>query len=142
MVRKLAFVFAIVFVIVVVMGWMPQCVTAMQMTPDGPERTMFGLFKMSMLDDVTHGLSALLLLAASIRSRQASLLALTAFGWYYACDAAFFLINGFINHKPFMSNIMLNLPHVIIATIMLGMVYYLAPREEQMSAAARMPATA
>lgn len=142
MVRKLAFVFAVVFVIVVAMGWMPQCITAMQMTPDGPERTMFGLFKMSMLDDVTHGLSALLLLAASIRSRPASLLALTAFGWYYACDAAFFLINGVINHKPFMSNIMLNLPHVLIATIMLGMVYYLAPREEQMSAGARMPLAA
>jgi hypothetical protein len=142
MVRKLAFVFSIVFVVVVAMGWMPQCITAMQMTPEGPERTMFGLFKMSMLDDVTHGLSALLLLAASIRSRQASLLALTAFGWYYACDAAFFLINGFIIHKPLMSNVMLNLPHVLIGTIMLGMVYYLAPREERLSSGVAMPVAA
>lgn len=142
MVRKLAFGFAVIFVIVVAMGWMPQCVTAMQMTPDGMERTMFGLFKMSMLDDVTHGLSALLLLAACIKSRQASLLALTAFGWYYACDAAFYLINGFINHKPLMSNIMLNLPHVLIATIMLGMVYWLAPREESRRMSGMVPATA
>lgn len=142
MVRKLAFVFAVLFVIVVAMGWMPQCVTAMQMTPEGPERTMFGLFKMSMLDDVTHGLSALMLLAASLTSRRASLLALTAFGWYYACDAAFFLINGFIIHKPLVSNVMLNLPHVIIASIMLGMVYWLAPREAQVAAAAGRPLTA
>jgi hypothetical protein len=142
MVRKLAFAFSVIFVIVVVMGWMPHNITAMQMTPDGPERTMFGLFKMSMLDDVTHGLSAIVLLAACIRSRQASLLALTAFGWYYACDAAFYLINGFINRKPLMSNIMLNLPHVLIAVIMLSMVYWLAPREDRRLSAVLRPATA
>jgi hypothetical protein len=132
----------VLFVVVVAMGWMPQCITSMQMTPDGPERTMFGLFKLSMVDDVTHGLSALLLLAASIKSRKASLLALTAFGWYYGCDAAFFLINGFIVGKPLMSNIMLNLPHVGISTIMLGMVYWLAPREDQMLAGGAARATA
>jgi uncharacterized protein DUF4383 len=142
MVRKLAFVFSVIFVIVVVMGWMPHNITAMQMTPDGPERTMFGLFKMSMLDDVTHGLSALLLLAACIKSRQASLLGLTAFGWYYACDAAFYLINGFINRKPLMSNVMLNLPHVLIAVIMLSMVYWLAPREDRRLAGSLTPAAA
>lgn len=135
MVRKLAAFFAVIFVIVVAAGWMPHNITAMQMTTDGPERTMFGLFKMSMLDDVTHGMSALLLLAASIHSRKASLLALTAFGWYYGCDAAFFLIDGVINHKPVMSNVMLNLPHVLIATIMLGMVYWLAPREDRLMGA-------
>ncbi|HEV7991002.1 MAG TPA: DUF4383 domain-containing protein [Gemmatimonadaceae bacterium] len=142
MVRKLAFAFSVIFVIVVVMGWMPHNITAMQMTPDGPERTMFGLFKMSMLDDVTHGLSALLLLAACSKSRQASLLALTAFGWYYACDAAFYLINGFISHKPLMSNVMLNLPHVLIAVIMLSMVYWLAPREDRRLAGGLSPAAA
>jgi len=142
MVRKLAGFFAVLFLIVVAMGWMPHNITAMQMTPDGPERTMFGLFKMSMLDDVTHGLSFLLLLAASLHSRKASLLGLTAFGWYYACDAAFFLINGFISHKPLMSNVMLNLPHVLIATVMLGMVYWLAPREERMAAGASSTAFA
>lgn len=142
MVRKLAFVFSVIFVIVVVMGWMPHNITATQMTADGPERTMFGLFKMSMLDDVTHGMSALLLLAACIKSRQASLLALTAFGWYYACDAAFYLINGFINQKPLMANIMLNLPHVLIATIMLSMVYYFAPREAARQPGGMVPAAA
>jgi hypothetical protein len=142
MVRKLAFAFSVIFVIVVVMGWMPHNITAMQMTPDGPERTMFGLFKMSMLDDVTHGLSALVLLAACIKSRQASLLALTAFGWYYACDAAFYLINGFINGKPLMSNVMLNLPHVLIAVIMLSMVYWLAPREDRRLGAGLTPVAA
>ena len=141
MVRKLAFAFAVIFIIVVAMGWMPHNITAMHMTPDGPERTMFNLFKMSMLDDVTHGVSALVLLLACFKSRQASLIALTAFGWYYACDAAFYLINGFINQKPLMSNIMLNLPHVLIAVIMLTMVYWIAPREERQQVGGMMPAT-
>ena len=138
MVRKLSLVFGVLFVIVVAMGWMPHNITAMQMTPDGPERTMFGLFKMSMLDDVTHGLSALLLLLAPIKSRKAAILAFTAFGWYYACDAAFYLINGFITQKPLMSNILLNLPHVVISSIMLSIVYILAPRAERGEAAATM----
>ena len=142
MVRKLSFVFAVLFVLVVVTGWMPHFVTDTHMTMDGQERTLFGLFGMSILDDVTHGLSALLLLAASIKSRNASLLALTAFGWYYACDAVFFLVDGFIIHKPFVANVLLNLPHVIIATIMLGMVYWLAPREAVAGVAPRAEAIA
>jgi len=142
MVRKLSFAFALVFVLVVVTGWMPHFVTDTHMTMDGPERTLFGLFGMSILDDVTHGLSALLLLAASIKSRKASLLALTAFGWYYACDASFFLMDGFIIHKPIVANILLNLPHVIIATIMLGMVYGLAPREDLRLGTARVATSA
>jgi hypothetical protein len=125
MVRKLSFAFALVFVLVVVTGWMPHFVTDTHMTMDGPERTLFGLFGMSILDDVTHGLSALLLLAASIKSRKASLLALTAF-----------------IHKPIVANILLNLPHVIIATIMLGMVYGLAPREDLRLGTARVATSA
>jgi hypothetical protein len=44
MVRKLAFGFAILFGLVVASGWMPQTVTSMNMTPDGPERMMWGLY--------------------------------------------------------------------------------------------------
>ena len=142
MVRKLSFVFAVLFVLVVVTGWMPHFVTDSHMTMDGTERTVFGLFGMSILDDVTHGLSALVLLVASIKSRNASLLALTAFGWYYACDAAFYLIDGFIIHKPIVANVLLNLPHVIISSVMLGMVYWLAPRESVASGRAPSPAAA
>jgi hypothetical protein len=41
-----------------------------------------------------------------------------------------------------MSNIMLNLPHVLIATIMLGMVYWLAPRGESRRMSGMVPAAA
>ena len=129
MVRKLAFGFGVIFVIVIALGWMPQCITAMHMTPSGPERTMFDLFVLSMLDDITHGVTALVLIAASLHSRKAAVLAFTAFGWYYACDALFFLLNGFFNDKPWTADIMLNLPHVVLSSIMLTIAYWLAPRE-------------
>ena len=70
MVRKLAFGFAIVFGLVVATGWMPQTTTSMNMTADGPERMMFGLFAMSLLDDVTHGVTAIVLLVGALHSRK------------------------------------------------------------------------
>jgi Domain of unknown function (DUF4383) len=138
MVRKLAVGFAILFGFVVASGWMPQTTTSMHMTPDGPERMMWGLFAMSKLDDVTHGVTALVLLIGALHSRKGATLAFTAFGWYYACDAVFYLIDGALNHKPVLSNIALNLPHVILSSVMLSIAYVLSPREErrQLSAAA------
>lgn len=125
MVRKLTFVFGLFGAVVVAMGYVPQFITEQH----GQERVMFGLFMISLLDDVTHGLTAIAGIAASLHSRQASLLFLTAFGWYYALDAIFFLTYGFFNDKPWVADIMLNLPHVVVSSIMLSIVYYWAPRE-------------
>ena len=107
MVRKLAFGFAVLFGLVVASGWMPQTTTSMHMTADGPERMMWGLFAMSKLDDITHGVTALGLILGALHSRKGATLAFTAFGWYYACDAVFYLLDGFMNAKPFVSNILL-----------------------------------
>ena len=134
MVRKLAVGFALLFGLVVASGWMPQTTTSMHMTADGPERMMWGLFAMSKLDDVTHGVTALMLLVAAIHTRKGATLAFTAFGWYYACDAAFYLIDGALNHKPVLSNIALNLPHVFLSSVMLSVAYVLSPREERREA--------
>jgi len=134
MVRKLAFGCAMLFGLVVASGWMPQTTTSMHMTADGPERMMWGLFAMSKLDDVTHGVTAVALLLGALHSRKAATLAFTAFGWYYACDAVFYLIDGALNHKPILSNIALNAPHVILSTIMLTIVYVLSPREAEREA--------
>lgn len=131
MVRKLTFGFAILFTIVVAMGWVPQFIVW-----QGKERLMFGLFMLSPLDDITHGITALAALAAALHSRRACLLFLTAFGWYYALDAIFFLTYGFVNDKPWLADLMLNAPHVGISAAMLGIVYWLAPREELAASAA------
>jgi hypothetical protein len=122
-VRKLTFAFAIFFVLDVAIGYMPQITQV-----EGNERLLFGLFRLSLIDDITHGITALCALAASLHSRRASLLFLTTFGSYYALDALFWLVYGFFNEKPYLQDLALNLPHVLISTVMLGTVYFWAPR--------------
>lgn len=123
MVRKLTFGFALLFAFVVASGYLPQFITY----EDG-ERVQFGLFRLTLIDDVTHGVTAIAALVASLTSRRLSLLFLTAFGFYYALDAIFYLTYGLFNDKGLVSNLLLNLPHVLISTAMLGIVYYLAPQ--------------
>lgn len=108
---------------VVAMGYVPQLVSV-----QGDERLMFGLFALSLIDDITHGVTALAALVASLTSRNVSLLFLTAFGFYYALDAIFYLTYGLFNDKSWIADILLNLPHVGIATVMLGITYFWAPR--------------
>lgn len=127
-VRVGAFVFALFFCVVVVLGYMPGLNgqphvhhAGMQMEPG--EHMLLGLYRISILDDVTHGLSAILLLAAALHSARASRLALTAFGWYYAYDAIIYLVTGVLQSKPLGENIGLNIPHVIISGIMLWLAY-------------------
>jgi len=52
-----------------------------------------------------------------------SIVALTAFGWYYAYDAIIYLVTGVLQAKPLGENIGLNIPHVIISGIMLWLAY-------------------
>ena len=131
-VRWSAFAFSIFFTVVVALGYIPglnvkphvhnpDAMAAMPMAAD--EHTMLGLYTISLLDDVTHGLSALAFLIASLLSARLSRLALTAFGWYYAYDATIYLITGVLQQKPFMTNFGLNAPHVAISGIMLWLAY-------------------
>jgi hypothetical protein len=122
MVRRLTFGFAILFAVVVAIGYVPQFITVA-----GDQRLMFGLFELSLIDDITHGVTALAALVASLTSRRLSLLFLTAFGYYYGLDAIFFLTYGIFNDKSWIADILLNLPHVGIAATMLGIVHMLGP---------------
>jgi hypothetical protein len=123
--RWSAFAFAVFFALVVALGYIPRFnggMSHVEMSQAG-EHSMLGLYMIGAADDVTHGLSALVLLMAALSSARASRLALTAFGWYYAFDAAIYLVTGFIQHHAFGSTILLNLPHVIISAIMLTLAY-------------------
>jgi hypothetical protein len=117
MIRWMTAGFAVLFVVVVGMGYVPSFVTAVH----GEERTLFDLFKISLLDDVTHGVTAIAAVVAAAHSRRASVLFLTAFGFYYALDAIFFLTYGVLSHQAPLANLMLNAPHVGIAAAMLGL---------------------
>jgi hypothetical protein len=123
--RWSAFGFAVFFALVVALGYIPKFnggMSHVQMSEAG-EHSMLGLYMIGAADDVTHGLSALVLLAAALFSGRAARLSLTAFGWYYAFDAAIYLVSGFIEHHAVGSTILLNLPHVIISAIMLTLAY-------------------
>ena len=127
-VRVGAFVFAIFFAFVVVLGYMPGIngqphVHHPGMSMEPGEHMLMGLYRISLLDDVTHGLSAILFFVAALHSARASRLALTAFGWYYAYDAVIYLVTGVLQQKPLGENIGLNIPHVIISGIMLWLAY-------------------
>lgn len=122
MIRKVTFAFALLFVFVTVSGYVPQWITY-----ENGERVQFGLFRLTLIDDVTHGVTAIAALIASLTSLRLSILFLTAFGFYYALDAIFFLTYGLFNDKPYSADIMLNLPHVLIAGAMLWIVYRMNP---------------
>ena len=125
MVRRLTLAFAVLFAFVVASGYVPSFYTI----EDG-ERVQWGLFRLSLLDDITHGVTALAALIAAATSRKLSLLFLTAFGFYYALDAIFFLTYGLFNEKPWLDDVFLNLPHVLISAAMLWIVYRLAPTRD------------
>jgi arginine exporter protein ArgO len=124
MIRWVAAGFAVVFTLVVAMGYVPSFVTAVH----GEDRILFDLFKISLLDDVTHAGTAVAALLAATTSTRASILFLTAFGFYYALDAAFYLTYGALSGQAPMDNLMLNAPHIAIAAVMLGLVYWWVPR--------------
>jgi hypothetical protein len=132
-VRIASVVYAIFFAVVVILGYIPGLNAThvhnagMAMSPD--EHMLLGRYRISVLDDVTHGLSALLFLVAGLHSARASRLAMTAFGWYYAYDATIYLVTGFIQRHGFVDVILLNLPHVVISAIMLYFAYRRPARE-------------
>ena len=128
--RVSAFAFALFFAVVVVLGYIPGLNASAHQHHAGAapmandEHMLLGRYVISLLDDVTHGLSALLFLAASLHSGRASRLALTAFGWYYSYDAIIYLVTGILQGQPFVSNLLLNLPHVVISGLMLWLAYH------------------
>jgi arginine exporter protein ArgO len=124
MVQQITVGFAILFGIVVSLGYIPPFITDLG---EG-EKLMFNLFKISLFDDITHGVTAIAALAAGLHSRKASLLFLTAFGFYYALDATFYLIYGLFNELTWVQDVLLNAPHVAISATMLAIVYWFAPR--------------
>jgi hypothetical protein len=132
--RAMAVFYAVIMTFVVASGWVPGWYT----TAPGGERMSFGLFMLSPLDDITHGLTALVFIAAAITGAARHVrLACTAFGWYYALDAVFFLTYGFVNDKTWLQDVMLNAPHVLLGGMLLWLAYAPLTESAPRPAAAR-----
>ncbi len=91
------------------------------LTPTGEpyESFMFGLFKISLLDDITHGISGLLGVIALAKGYRWTVKFLMLIGGYYALDALFFVVNGFATGEGIVDNLMLNGPHIGITVLVI-----------------------
>ncbi|MDB5238604.1 MAG: hypothetical protein JWM46_874 [Candidatus Kaiserbacteria bacterium] len=87
------------------------------------EWLMFGLFKISLIDDITHGLSGLFGLLAILSGYRWTVKYLMVIGGYYALDALFTVGNGFAIGQDFISNMLLNGPHIGITVLVLIALY-------------------
>jgi hypothetical protein len=90
---------------------------AMVPTSEPDVSIFYGLFKISLLDDITHFLSGLFAIIAVIAGYKWTVKYLMIIGGYYFLDALFYVINGFATHQPVVDNFLLNVPHIIIATL-------------------------
>jgi hypothetical protein len=81
------------------------------------EWLMFGLFKISLVDDITHALSGIFGIIALIAGARWTVKYLMLIGGYYTLDALFFIVNGFLTGQPVMENISLNFPHIVISVL-------------------------
>ncbi len=114
---KLATLFlTALFIGIVLMERIPGVMIA---TADKYESLMFGLFKISLLDDITHGISGLLGILALIKGYRYSVYFLILIGGYYSLDALFYIINGFITGQSTVDNLMLNGPHIGITVLII-----------------------
>jgi len=110
---------AVAMALVVASGWIPGWYAWV-----GGERLLLGLFVLSPLDDITHGLTALAFLYAAVRNTPAVSRFLCAmFGGYYSLDAIFFLGYGFVNEKTWLQDIALNAPHVLLGSLLMVLAY-------------------
>lgn len=87
------------------------------------EWLMFGLFKISLLDDITHGISGIMGVIALIAGYRWTIKYLMLIGGYYALDATFFVVNGFVTKQPIVENFMLNAPHIGITFLVIVALY-------------------
>ena len=81
------------------------------------EWLMFGIFKISLVDDITHGLSGIAGIIALFLGTRATIKYLMVIGGYYALDALFYVVNGVITGQGIIGNLLLNGPHIGITVL-------------------------
>lgn len=81
------------------------------------EWLMFGIFKISLLDDITHGLSGLAGIIALCAGSRWTIKYLMLIGGYYSLDALFFIVNGLVTGQGLIDNLLLNGPHIGISIL-------------------------
>jgi hypothetical protein len=131
-IRKFAWLYAALFAVVVISGWIPAFKDA-----DG---RMFGLFHIDPIDDVIHGISGIWAAIAALRSAVAARFYFRGFGAIYSLDAVMGLLTGegYLDGGIFLrgpaaldigTRIFANLPHVVIGGGALLIGFWIASRQ-------------
>lgn len=81
------------------------------------EWLMFGIFKISLVDDITHGLSGIFGIVALLKGYRWTVKYLMVIGGYYALDALFYVVYGFFTGMGVISTFLLNGPHIGITVL-------------------------
>ena len=81
------------------------------------EWLMFGVFKISLLDDITHGISGFLGVLALLGGYRWTVKYLMLIGGYYTLDALFYVVDGFATGQGLIDNVLLNGPHIGISIL-------------------------
>jgi hypothetical protein len=129
--QKLAAGYALLFFLVVAVGWVPAFKDA--------SGALFGLFHLELKDDLLHGFSAVWAGFAAWRSWSASRFYFRTFGPIYFFDGVLglltgsgFLDLGIFQHGmldlPFITRFFANLPHLIIGGLAIAIGAYFVSR--------------
>lgn len=102
------------FIGIVLIERLPGVLT-LTTTPN--EWLMFGTFKISLVDDITHGISGIVGAIALMKGYRWTVKYLIVIGGYYALDALFYVVNGFMTGQGIVANLMLNGPHIGITIL-------------------------
>jgi hypothetical protein len=116
-----AWILSITFIGIVLLERVPGVMTP---TINPYESLMFNLFKISLLDDVTHGLSGIAGLFAIYKGRKAIVKWLMWIGGYYSLDAIFATIASILMGESVVSWFSLNFPHYMITILCLTGLYF------------------
>jgi hypothetical protein len=92
------------------------------------EWLMFGLFKISLIDDVTHALSGIAGVIALIAGPRWTVKYIMTIGGYYALDALFTVVYGVLIGQGVVQNILLNGPHIGITVLVIIALHYSVKR--------------
>ncbi len=115
---------SILYVGIVAIEQIPGVMVPMGSDGHGIEYLMFGLFKISILDDITHLVSGAVGFYALTRGYRMQVLYLILFGGYYTLDAVFHILNGFVTGQSVIDNFLLNGPHIGISVLTAIALYF------------------
>lgn len=113
-VRSIAMFLTALFIGIVLIERVPGVLVP---TDTAYEWLMFGIFKISLVDDITHGISGLFGLIALVKGYRWTVKYLFLIGGYYALDALFYIVYGFFTGQGIIGNFLLNGPHIGITVL-------------------------